>query len=401
MSEPSSSPDDTSVASSGDELLNSAPLFSEDSAKTSRGKRENTEIDGGEPTDSLRTKRKLDDITDGFGADDKAGEKARKAFKEEFGDHQKIGTPDKLFWHEKSKKGKKMIHPVRVVRREEVVGIHLHWDDATHSGINFLYSQKKGGEGTYGIASHRSLSPYHGEGEKDRWCPRKLEQYSKQLKKNQKLNATDLEIEEAFLRCALQKSISEGEQAEKLKSIDEVVSEDNFPHLDVDVAEHNESEEEEESQRGGRRTPRRSAGVPKNTEPLRVGDHIEFYAQQSTGGDRRALRTAEILYIDPKGNGGQPLLMLDDPMTDLQPEHVVKRVKRRHYGKLLDNDRGVFRPIDEYVLKKEGDSDARSKMLARMSAAAKEKIRRKKAETLANMERDGFSRSLAKDALCL
>ena len=68
--EPSSSSDDTSVASSGDELLNVAPLFSQDSAK-SRGKRENTEIDGGEPTDSLRTKRKLDDITDGFGADDK------------------------------------------------------------------------------------------------------------------------------------------------------------------------------------------------------------------------------------------------------------------------------------------------------------------------------------------
>lgn len=295
-----------------------------------------------------------------------------------------------------------MIHPVRVVCREEVVGIHLDWDDQKQSAIHFLqYPRDKGQEGPYGIASHRSLSPYHGEGEKDCWCPNTLEQYLKQFKKNQReLNATDLKIEEAFLCCALQKSLAEGEQVEKLKSVDEAVPEDSFPHLNVKIAANNESEEEE-SQSGGRRTPRRSAGTPKNTEPLRPGDHIEFYAQQSTGGDQRNLCTAEILYVDPKGNHGQPLLTIDDPMTTLQPEHLVKRVKRRHYGKLLDNDRGVFRSIDEYVLKKEGDPDAHAKMLARINAAAKEHIRRRKEETLAKMERDGFSRSLAKDALCL
>lgn len=385
------------------------PFLSQGSGK-SRGNgpdREGSEARGGEPAQTPGNKRKRDGTPDSVSADatdkvDKAGEKAKRAFKEEFGDYSKIGTPDKLFWHDKSKKKKKMIYPVRVVPREEVVGIALgDWNEDTHCPIHYIrYPRNTGAQGSYATASRRSLSPYYGEGEKDRWCPLKVEKYAKQLKKDRTgLDATDIQIEAAFLACALQKSLAEGEQAEQRKAVDDAMPEDIATDRQAATAPDSESDDDDEEEaRGGRRTLRRSTGGQERKEPLRLGDHIEYYAQQSTGGDERGRRTAEILYIDPKGNRGQPLLTIDDPMTALQPDHHVKRVKRQRYGKLLDHD-GVYRPIDEYVLKKEGDPEAHAKILARNTAVMKEGIQRRKEETLANMEKDGFNSSLAKDAL--
>ena len=330
-----------------------------------------------------------------------AQQKANDAFRISFQD-TKIG---KLFWQAKSKKGKKQLYPVREVTLEETVGLALReWNgekECPIQHIQYPHNQIKGHDvGRYDIASRNALTPYHGgDGDdinRDHWCSTKFTEYTKQLKRSHKgLHAIDIKTEELFLQTILQKSLEEGEHEKKCAEVDMALPEEVSPPSDEEEkkmhAESDDSDEDESQEEIGgvtkRRTRGSTSGAHERTERLRPNDRIAFYKQQSVAGDPRGYCEAKILYIDPKSD--YPL-QLDEGFTNLEQEHQVKRIQRYERGKLVNNDGGQFRAINKYILKKEGDPDALSKVLAGQTARTNEIIQRRKAEAIANMKKDGF-----------
>mmetsp|Transcript_20112 Transcript_20112/g.43666 ORF Transcript_20112/g.43666 Transcript_20112/m.43666 type:complete len:422 (-) Transcript_20112:48-1313(-) len=413
MSDPLS--DDSSAASSGDEMLKMVVPFSQEAANSpgkssGKGSDSEDEADSGkkqEPQDKAKLtgkKRQHEEIVVNSSMNsteigEKAQANASKAFNIAF--HGcKIGAPDKLFWQETTKKNgrkrQKMIFPARVVTTEETVGLALgDWNDETHRPIQYIqypHQQIKGGNGvTFAIASLRGLSPYYGKKGDDtnQWCPAKFEQYSKQLKGGLKgFKAIDIKTEESYLQCVLRKSLAEGEQEKKLAEVDEAVPEEISTAIE-DKKEHiqSDSEEEDEEETGvPRMRTRRSTGMQESTDRLRAGDQIEFYKQQCVAGDPSGLCTATILRIDPKGD---PILTIDEAFTTLQADLQVKRIKRYSRGKLLDHS-GKYRSINKYDLVKGGDPDALKKLLARQNAQTKENIQQKKEQIRATLEKAGL-----------
>jgi len=391
-------------------MLNMIVPFSQETASASL-KRSGKGSDGEDADDSGRKQGGPQDTTKSQGKkrkheknaiegsigatemEEKALANANRAFKIAFHD-SKIGAPDKLFWHERKKKRVKMIHPVRVVPREETVGLALRdWNDEKECPIQYIqfpHSIIKGGAGRYDIVSKRSLSPYYGKGEvSDQWCQTKFEHYSKQLKRSHRgLEAVDLKTEESFLLCVLQKSLGEGEQEKKLAEVDEAVPEEISTTNKAEGVVENDSEEEDdyEEPRRTRRLSRRSTIMQEKKEPLRPGDRIEYYNQQCVAGDPSGLCQATILFIDPAGDR---ILTIDDAFTNLQPDHQVKRIQRIYRGTLKEND-GQFRAINQYTLKREGDPDALSKVVARSKVWGEGVIQRTQDKMIAKAEKDGF-----------
>ncbi|KAL7472547.1 hypothetical protein ACHAXS_012922 [Conticribra weissflogii] len=80
-------------------------------------------------------------------------------------------------------------------------------------------------------------------------------------------------------------------------------------------------------------------------EPLRVGDEVEYYCPMFVAGDKRGLRQAFVLSIDPKDD--IPLVLSNGEClpTDIK----VKRVKVMSDGQLIEHP-GVFRPIRKFRL---------------------------------------------------
>jgi hypothetical protein len=292
-------------------------------------------------------------------------------------------------------KGAKMIFPVRAATREDIVGLGLRdYNSETERPVEYVqypHLQRKG-FGQFTIASIKSLTPYYGgEEDRNRWCPIKFEQYSKQLRRAHKgFRAVDLKTEESFLQIVLEKSIAEGKKEMLLRAeVDEVVPEET-PTTDAEIeckkSDEDEDDDEENTMGSWNRTRGNRSGLQEKTEPLRVRDRIAFYKQQGTAGDPDALCENTILYIDPKDK--HPLT-IDDPFTHLQSDHLVKRIQRYHRGKLLHND-GQWRSINKFILKKEGDPNAFSKVLSRDKDHTNEIFQRTKEKAIAEMEKDGF-----------
>ena len=301
-----------------------------------------------------------------------------------------------LYWRTMSKKGTKVIYPVRVVPRDETVGLMLKdYNGDTECPVQYIqypHPQIKGHDiGQYDIATKKSLTHYHGDGDDENvWCATKIEQYLKQLKRAHKiLQPVDLKTEECFLQIVLQKSLLEVEQDAKRAEVDEAVPEEISPTNQEEQRVESDSEDDDAHANPtgrSRRTRGSSNGVQERTERLRVGDQIAFYTQMGVAGDVSAYREATIHGIDPKA---EHILTIDDAFTNLQPDHQVKRIKRLHRGKLVDND-GQWQSINKYILKKEGDPDAYRKVLAGEHARMNEIRDRHKEEMITKMEADGF-----------
>jgi hypothetical protein len=306
--------------------------------------------------------------------------------------NRKIG---RLFWRGETKKGTKMIFPVREATTEDIVGLNLpHYNNETERPIEYIQypHQQRKGFGQFCIASIKSLTSYHGEEERNRWCEIKFERYSRQLRRAHKgLRAVDLKTEEFFLQFVLDKSLAEVEQEMLLRAeVDEAIPEET-PTTDAGIECIKSSSDEDESENNTmgswKRTRGVKSGLQEKTEPLRVGDRIAFYKQQGTAGDPTALCENTILYIDPKDK--HPLT-IDDAFTNLQPDHLVKRIQRYHRGKLVVNECGQWRSINKFILKKEGDPNAFSKVLAGEHDRMGEIIQRNKEKAIAKMKKDGF-----------
>jgi hypothetical protein len=304
---------------------------------------------------------------------------------------RKIGA---LFWRGETKKGIKMIFPVREATMEDIVGLNLpHYNIVTERPVEYIQypHQQRKGFGRFNIASTKSLTPYYRKEERNRWCEIKFERYSKQLRRAHKgLRAVDLKTEEYFLQFVLDKSLAEVEQEMLLRAeVDEALEETSTFDAGIECNKSSSDEDENEDNPMGswKRTRGVKSGLQEKTEPLRVGDRIAFYKQQGTAGDPSALCENTILYIDPKNKFP---LTIDDAFTNLQHDHLVKRIQRYHRGKLVDNEWGQWRSISKFILKKEGDPNAFSKVLAGERDRVGGIIQRNKEKAIAKMERDGF-----------
>mmetsp|Transcript_17543 Transcript_17543/g.28706 ORF Transcript_17543/g.28706 Transcript_17543/m.28706 type:complete len:412 (-) Transcript_17543:769-2004(-) len=400
------SSDDVSVVSSGDEMLNIVVPFSQDSA-TQKAKGKKSESDDDTSVGSPGKKRKRvdedvgnlkDDNNDNIAADDKNNDAialadATTAFKIQFND-QKLGATNKLFWNERRQKKNAALYPVRVVPREEVVGLCLkEWDFETERPVQYIqypHKQIKRDLGLYDVVSVKSLTPYHGDGPTDSWCSKRIQQYSKQLKRTLKgLTEIDLLTEEAFLKLVLAQSLKEEENerersllAETAPAEESAASENEYEQIEND----SDDDEDIDGSGGGRRS-RLCRSDSVKSEPLRVGDIIEYYKPTSVAGNPDALCEAEVKFINPRGN---PILITSDIFTILPSDHQVKRVKRMHRGKHLDHPNGRFRAINNYVLKKEGNPNAVRDIMAETTARTKATIQRAKDEISSRMDDGGF-----------
>ena len=365
------SSDDDSVVSSGDEMLNIVVPFSQDSAK---GKKSESDDDTSIASPSKKRKRvdenvgnlKDDNNDDDDAADDENNEaialaNATAAFKIQF--DQKVGATNKLFWSERRMKKNATLYPVRVVPREEVVGLSLkEWDTETERPVQYIqypHKQIKRDLGLYDVVSVKSLTPYHGgDGPTDSWCSKRIQQYSKQLKRTLKgLTEIDLLSEKAFLKLVLEQSLKEEESERERSLLAEAAPAESASSEKEDEQVENDSDDDDDdddvNDSGGGRRSRLCRSESVKREPLRVGDIIEYYKPTSVAGNPDALCQAEVKFINPKGS---PIIITSDIFTILPSEHQVKRVKRMHRGKLLDHHNGSFRAINSYILQKEGVS---------------------------------------------
>lgn len=381
--------DEESVISSGDEMLNMVVPFSQDSATQKiKGKKSESSDDdddgrGDDDTDdshgasgeaiSKKRKRVVENNTENQTINNDAAAitannnlavaliNATNAFRIQFNDDQKIGSSNKLYWNERRQKKAVAIYPVRVVPREEVVGLCLkEWDAEKERPVQYIqypHTQIKKSFGLYDVASVKSLTPYNGDGPKDAWCPEKIQQYSKQLKRTLKgVTETDLITEETYLNLVLRQSLKEEEiEKERQALLDKTTSvESSTSDNESCPLKEDDGDDDDDVDCSGGRMSRFCRSNNVKSEPLRVGDVIEYYKPQSVAGNPDALCEAEVKFIDPKGD---PILITSDVFTMLPPDHQVKRVKRMHRGKLTDHN-GRFRAINNYVLRKEGVSEA-------------------------------------------
>jgi len=394
-----SASDEDSVVSSGDEMLNMVVPFSQDSATQKTNKSKRSESDDSDSDDEVNDSGASEELTSKKrkrveNEDDAAANNdnivlvnATNAFKIQFND-QKIGTTNKLYWNERKQKKNAALYPIRVVPREEVVGLCLkEWDAETERCVQYIqfpHKQIKRDLGLYDVVSVRSLTPYHGDGPKDSWCSKKMQQYFKQLKRTLKVNEIDLISEEAFLNLILKQSLKEEENERERALLDNAAPVESAASADKDEQAKIDSDDDGCSDDGKRSRLCRSNDV--KSEPLRVGDVIEYYKPHSVAGNPDALCEAEVKFINPKGD---PILITSDVFTLLPSDHQVKRVKRMHRGKLLDHN-GRFRAINNYVLKKEGNPNAAKEIIAESTARTKASIQRAKDEIISKMDDGGF-----------
>ena len=315
-----------------------------------------------------------------------------------------IGTPDKLFWQERGGKGKKrkITFPVRACPLDEIVGLALrptkkmnvkdvtaNWDDekvCPIQDIQYPHPIMKD-VGQYDKVSKKNLTPYWGDGEaKDNWCQKRLELYLKYLKQMKGFGLVECKTEELYLERVLRKSFIEEEKKNELMELDQVTSEvdtklsgNSFDRKGSRSADSDSGDDEESM-------PCLRFNRGQKTDSLRCGDIIAFYKPPYGAGDQRGYCEAKIIYINPKG---KQILEIDEFFVNLQPDHQVKRIKRNYRGKLVDHH-GKFRPINEYILKKEGGSNAMNRGFKKEKTRVDGIIQKAKEIIKSKLDKDEF-----------
>ena len=422
--------DNSSVASesSTDSILNMVP-FSQRTPEKNCGE-DDEEVQEVVNESKNDKKRKYDDTTTtatnipypayaypGWGGNDDtkfAIEKsnAKKAFDVTFA-ARKVGT---LYWRiQAPKKGhsQRIYYPVRLAQYDETVGLNLPAYDSNKKCpieyIQYPHKHIKGHVGQFDLSTKKQLIPYYGQvdGQVDdsrkNWDVGLFDNYVSQLKRTHKgMTNEDFVTENLYLQLVLDKSLAEAVEQERLRNAVDTVAV--LPPLLLEAKETLPSNDSENEQRTSSdsdndidnakngSTPRREtradkSGLQDKTEPLRVGDRIAYFTQQGTAGQESDRREATVLNIDPKG---PHILTIDDAFTNLQPDHLVLRIARLQRGKLVPNDNGQWRPINEFILKKEGDPDAYSKVLRGENASVNDLKQRLQQSAMTKMKEDGF-----------
>jgi len=424
--------DNSSVASesSTDSILNMVP-FSQRTPEKNGGEddEEVQEVVNESKSEEDRAndkKRKYDDTTTtatnipyptyaypGWGGNDDAKfaiekSNAKKAFDVTFA-ARKVGS---LHWRIQAPKkghGPSIYYPVRLAQYDETVGLNLPAYDSNKKCpieyIQYPHKHIKGHVGQFDLSTKKQLTPYYGQVDDSRkkWNVGLFDKYALQLKRTHKgMTNEDFVTENLYLQLVLDKSLAEAVEQERLRNAVDTVAV--LPPLLLEAKETLPSNDYENEQRTSsdsdndidnakngstsrRETRADKSGSQDKTEPLRVGDRIAYFPQQGTAGQESDRREATVLNIDPKGPN---ILTIDDAFTNLQPDHLVLRIARLQRGKLVPNDNGQWRSINKFILKKEGDPDAYSKVFRGEKASVNEMKQRLQQSAMTKMKEDGF-----------
>ena len=330
-------------------------------------------------------KRKRDE-EDEEATDDDVQILVEQAFKKCY-DGVKIGSLDKLFWLGKSERNNKKVWAVRIPSPDETVGLHFRkYDESKHCKVQYIqypHGSKKAARGRYDLAGVKSLTPYHGGNEdQSAWCPVLFDRYAKQLKK-EKVDSLGLKKELLFLQRILKEAECEERAKTRAKELEDIPAE---VETKTTCPKETEPEDSAEAEDSGDESEDMWS---RKRDPLRAGDVIGFYEQQAKISDK-TYHTYTVVAVNPKARtAGGRILTLDDPLVVLGPDHQVKIVQRMIRGKLQDHN-GIFRPIGEYSLRKSGGPDAAAKLMARAAQRNKDIIKRKQDEMIAKAKADGF-----------
>lgn len=334
---------------------------------------------------------------------------AQKAFNVTF-QNRKAG---KLYWRiqptKKGHGGPRIYYPVRLAQHDETVGLNIPSYDSNKSCpieyIQYPHKQIKGHVGQFDVTTKRQLTPYYGQVDDSRnhWNVGLIDCYRTQLQRKHKgITTEDLVTEHWYLQLVLDKSLAEAVEEERLRNAVDTTTplleaEETLPSDDASEnreqrtnSDDDDSDIDNAKNNGStsrRKTRADKSGMQDKTEPLRVGERIAYFPQQGTAGQLSNRREATVLSIDPKG---PHVLTIDDAFTNLHPDHLVQRIARLQRGKLVPNDNGVWRPINAFILKKEGDPDAFSKVLRGEQAAVNELKQRVQQNAMTKMKEDGF-----------
>jgi hypothetical protein len=334
---------------------------------------------------------------------------AQKAFTATF-HNRKVGA---LYWRIQPPKngrgGPRTYYPVRLAQHDETLGLNLPAYASNKQCpieyIQYPHKQIKGHVGQFDTTTKKQLTPYYGQVNDSRyhWNVSMIDCYSTQLQRKHKgITIEDLVTEHWYLQLVLDKSLAEAVEEERLRNAVDTTTplleaEETLPSKDTSKNEQrtnsdsdDDSDDDDNAKNGStsrRKTRADKSGLQDKTEPLRVGDRIAYFPQQGTAGQASNRREATVLSIDPKG---PHILTIDDAFTNLQPDHLVQRIARLHRGKLVPNDNGIWRPINTFVLKKEGDPDAYSKVLRGEQASVNEMKQRLQQSAMTKMKEDGF-----------
>lgn len=333
---------------------------------------------------------------------------AQKAFNVTF-QNRKAG---KLFWRiqppKKGHGGPRIYFPVRLAQHDETVGLNLPSYDSNKSCpieyIQYPHKQIKGHVGQFDVSTKRQLTPYYGQVDDSRnhWNVGLIDCYRAQLQRKHKgITTEDLVTEHWYLQLVLDKSLAEAVEEERLcNAVDTTTplleAKETLPSDDASENKEQRTNSDDDSDidnaknngsTSRRKTRADKSGMQDKTEPLRVGERIAYFPQQGTAGQLSNRREATVLSIDPKG---PHVLTIDDAFTNLHPDHLVQRISRLQRGKLVPNDNGVWRPINTFILKKEGDPDAYSKVLRGEQADVNELKQRVQQNAMTKMKEDGF-----------
>mmetsp|Transcript_3676 Transcript_3676/g.4324 ORF Transcript_3676/g.4324 Transcript_3676/m.4324 type:complete len:515 (+) Transcript_3676:177-1721(+) len=226
--------------------------------------------------------------------------------------------------------------------------------------------------------------------EKQKWCSKTMTLYVKQirnlLKKKKNTEEHDINVRvramELYLQRVLDTSIErekdlklkeEKEQEEYIQEFDEV-NENVGDSLSSKIVEtkisscavatnnntvvstpssavisqetcHEESHDSDEDSL----SDMESIEYKHKSESIRPHDIIEYYEPIGIFGDKRWLKQAQVLAVDPRGD---PILQLSDG-NYLDKETKVKRVMILRRGKMTDfSKEGLYKQIQEYKLRK-------------------------------------------------
>jgi len=271
-----------------------------------------------------------------------------------------VQKPSDLHWKKESIKGKKIFHaPCRECHPDEglgLKGIVANWNSKEKALVQYIYGtlfQKRD------LVSRKLLTPYHGGGDQSNnnkqkskktdestttsteWCKVKINA----LRKNRVYRGWDsIEIrsEQIYLQRVLDCALRRQQDTLKLHEEEEkesILLSQNTP-VNCQVSDSSDESSEDDD------CLHRSY---KKSEQIRCGDVIEYTSPIYVCGDKRGIRRAEILAVDPTAH---PILTLDN--GEILPRDTrVKRVEIIYRDKLIENDKATYQIIESYKLQKD------------------------------------------------
>lgn len=395
--------DDDSSCSSGDELLNFTMMSQPSPVKTDETKdeaqdendvdQEGNNADSTEAMDAKCDPKAKESVS---AVDEDKSQRIASSVPID----KRLDSPDSLYWHVCKKKKKLIIFPVRIPPNEseyigylEVLKKKLDDKKIVVQYVQFPHAEISSKDiGLYAVIPKSQLVPYHGDyDDKDRWCPDLSKKYFQQLKKQHKrVGDQQVRVEELYLQRILKKAKDELESTANLEQYDVAVEEpDELKEEELKPFVNNQEIDSDIETDGGNRRSKRHRSDDENKDWLHVGDVIKLFKPNTLSGLPENLRYATIKAINPRDDYALTVDCDGEWNMIIPNDHPIMRVKRNERGKLVDCIGNAFWPVESFTMKREGDKNARKKLMDEKVRGMKEIFDKNKRAVLEKIEKDG------------